>query len=192
MIHRFYHAESDCHFLMLDEDIPLLLNDPDGCLSTQSKDYVIINENITDFRSEFRWLSNFYVCDIWYEGLCFPSTEHAYQAAKTLSLAKRVEFTQTTMTCNAAKHHGGQLLLRPDWDKVKFGVMDTVVRYKFTAHAHLAQMLLQTTGQLVEGNHWGDQYWGVCNGVGENNLGKILMNTREDLRALALLGKDMV
>jgi len=28
------------------------------------------------------------------------------------------------------------------------------------------------------GNHWGDRYWGVCDGKGENNLGKIQMGIR--------------
>lgn len=31
---------------------------------------------------------------------------------------------------------------------------------------------------LIEKNTWGDTYFGVCNGVGENNLGKDLMSIR--------------
>ena len=35
--------------------------------------------------------------------------------------------------------------------------------------------------ELIEGNTWNDTYWGVCRGVGENHLGKLLMEVREML-----------
>jgi predicted NAD-dependent protein-ADP-ribosyltransferase YbiA (DUF1768 family) len=43
--------------------------------------------------------------------------------------------------------------------------------------------MLKATGdeELVEGNWWNDTFWGVCNGVGENNLGKLLMKIRAEL-----------
>ena len=43
-------------------------------------------------------------------------------------------------------------------------------------------MLIQTGDSvLIEGNTWGDRVWGVCNGVGENRLGRILMKIRSEL-----------
>jgi len=74
--------------------------------------------------------------------------------------------------------------LRPDWDDVRIGVMEEVVRAKFNQNPHLAARLM-ATGQmpLVEGNDWGDTFWGVDvkTGKGENNLGKILMKIRSEL-----------
>lgn len=35
--------------------------------------------------------------------------------------------------------------------------------------------------ELIEGNYWHDTYWGVCEGVGENHLGKLLMEIRNEL-----------
>ena len=35
--------------------------------------------------------------------------------------------------------------------------------------------------ELVEDNWWGDKFWGVCNGEGENHLGKLLMKIRDEL-----------
>ena len=57
-------------------------------------------------------------------------------------------------------------------------VMRDLVVQKFSDP--LLQSLLETTGdeELIEGNHWGDVFWGVCKGVGENHLGKILMKVR--------------
>ena len=45
-------------------------------------------------------------------------------------------------------------------------------------------LALKYTGdaELIEGNNWGDTFWGVCNGVGENHLGKLLMARRAQLR----------
>ena len=49
----------------------------------------------------------------------------------------------------------------------------------------LGTMLLESEeAYLEETNHWGDVYWGVCNGIGENKLGKLLMDIRDDLRAV--------
>ena len=56
------------------------------------------------------------------------------------------------------------------------------VREKFKTHPDLAAQLLATDPQeLVEGNHWKDTYWGVCDGIGQNNLGKILMIVRDEI-----------
>jgi hypothetical protein len=58
--------------------------------------------------------------------------------------------------------------------------MTDIVKAKFEIPE--MRKLLESTGDmpLVEGNMWGDKYWGVClkKGVGQNNLGIILMNER--------------
>ncbi len=55
---------------------------------------------------------------------------------------------------------------------------------KFTRHFDLREKLLATGDRkLVEGNTWGDTFWGVCRGNGKNHLGKILMKIRAELQA---------
>lgn len=72
--------------------------------------------------------------------------------------------------------------MRPDWDDVKVDVMEEIVYAKFTQNENLMHMLVLTEDMpLIEGNSWGDTFWGVCDGVGENNLGKILMRVRDRL-----------
>ena len=56
---------------------------------------------INDFRGEYRWLSNFHLVDVEWQGHIFPSTEHAYQAAKTDSLLEREEIREAK-TCGRA------------------------------------------------------------------------------------------
>jgi predicted NAD-dependent protein-ADP-ribosyltransferase YbiA (DUF1768 family) len=61
--------------------------------------------------------------------------------------------------------------------------MTMVVRAKFTQNRILADKLIATGDtELIEGNNWRDYFWGMCNGKGKNNLGKILMKVREELR----------
>jgi predicted NAD-dependent protein-ADP-ribosyltransferase YbiA (DUF1768 family) len=45
----------------------------------------------------------------------------------------------------------------------------------------LSEQLKQITEPIVENNTWNDTYWGVCNNVGENHLGKLLTEIKEEL-----------
>lgn len=135
---------------------------------------------IDRFDGEYRFLSNFYPANVTFEDMSFPSVEHAYVAAKTLDRNERVRICY--LTTGAAKRYGRTLKLRPDWEDIKIEVMGNLVLQKFTRHPHLKKMLLATGDQeLVEGNHWGDTFWGVCKGKGQNVLGRILMLVRAEL-----------
>ena len=142
--------------------------------------------SITDFRDntpagEFKWLSNFYMVDVEYDGETYRSTEHAYQAAKTLLPAERREI-QEAPTCGKSKRLGQKVALRPDWEAIKLDVMYDLLQQKFQ-DPELQQKLLATGDQhLVEGNTWNDHFWGVCNGRGQNHLGRLLMDVREECR----------
>jgi ribA/ribD-fused uncharacterized protein len=132
------------------------------------------------FEGPFRFLSNFYLSPVGYLGVEFPSAENAYQAAKSTDRETQLGFL--SMTPGQAKRAGMKVALRADWESVKLSVMEDVVREKFR-RKHLADMLLSTGGvELVEGNTWGDRFWGVCRGKGENHLGRILMKVRDELR----------
>ena len=58
--------------------------------------------------------------------------------------------------------------------------MERLVREKFRQHPDLLQRLKALNGLIQEDNTWGDRYWGVCNGTGQNKLGKILMKIRDE------------
>ena len=138
---------------------------------------------IDKFQGEFRWLSNFWPAQVEHDGITYPTVEHAYQAAKSLVRAER-ELIAEAGTPGKAKRMGRMVTLRPDWDTLKFPTMLLLVRRKFAHHHTLKRQLLATYPRpLIEGNHWGDTYWGVCRGRGENKLGLILMQVRDELRA---------
>lgn len=125
---------------------------------------------------EYRFLSNFYPVSIRIEGSDYPSVENAYQAAKCADWKARVPFVRCSP--GTAKRLGRAVLMRADWERTKLRTMARLLRIKFLSPI-LRQMLLDTgDAELVEGNTWGDTYWGVCNGVGHNHLGQLLMIER--------------
>jgi ribA/ribD-fused uncharacterized protein len=118
-----------------------------------------------------------------FEGIVYPTAEHAYQAAKSLDPTVRRRIA-TLPTPSEARKAGRALPIRPDWETAKFTIMEAVVRDKFTRNPDLRAKLLATgDAELIEGNDWGDRVWGVYRGQGENRLGKLLMKVRADLRA---------
>jgi ribA/ribD-fused uncharacterized protein len=134
---------------------------------------------IDSFHGEHYFLSNFYEAPVVYMGLMFKNNEAAFQAAKCFSRASEFQ----NLPPNAAKRLGRQVQLVHNWEEIKNTVMYTVCKDKFTRNPELASKLLATgDAKLIEGNTWNDRCWGVCNGVGENRLGKILMQIREELR----------
>lgn len=135
---------------------------------------------ITSFDGEYRWLSNFHIEHIKVDGLWFISVEHAFQAAKSEDPVFW-KIIQTTKFPGGAKKLGRTCVLRADWEEIKLEVMETLIEIKFQ-NAELAHKLIETgDAELIEGNHWGDTFWGVCRGVGENHLGKIIMKVRDSL-----------
>lgn len=138
---------------------------------------------INRFIGTWRALSTFHVFEpqIHYEGIAFNSVEAGFQAAKTTDMSIR-QF-MSSLEPRTAKAVGRSLPLRPDWEFIKEGVMYQLNWSKFEI-PYLRQKLLATGEQeLVEGNYWGDREWGVCSGVGQNKLGKILMRVRHNIRS---------
>jgi ribA/ribD-fused uncharacterized protein len=144
---------------------------------------------IDKFKGDHFFLSNFYApAPVVLDGVEYPTTEHAYQAAKTVDPDDRRRIRDADTPGQAKRmgqrspERGGIVVLREDWDQVKDGVMLDLCRQKFT-DPKLRQLLADTGDQpLVEGNHWNDVYWGVCRGVGKNRLGEILMQIRDEIK----------
>jgi len=150
-------------------------------------------EIIRKFRGKYFFLSNFYPSPVEYEGLTYPSVENAFQAAKTAPHRREV-FTR--ISPKEAKRMGRKVPLLGGagyWESRKVKVMEELIRKKFTQNPELGQKLLQTgNALLIEGNTWGDEFWGVnlkkpesnspWGYAGKNLLGQILMKVREELR----------
>lgn len=130
---------------------------------------------IDRFTGQYRFLSNFFI---------EPDGTHVegeFQAAKC-KVPEDAEAIRM-LEPGEAKRWGRSVVIRKDWDDIKIGVMHALVLHKFTDHDCLRIRLLRTNdAALIEGNHWGDDFWGVFDGSGRNELGKILMAVRSVLR----------
>lgn len=135
---------------------------------------------INKFRGANRFLSNFYETSVEWEGLTYPSSEAAFQAAKTLDQGDRKRFQ--TMAPTVAKREGYKVKLRENWEDIKIDVMYQIVLAKFSQNEFLKQKLIAIGREwLEEGNTWGDKTWGTVDGIGNNYLGKVLMAVRSVL-----------
>lgn len=138
---------------------------------------------INSFDGEYRFLSNFHDSPIQEGIVTYPTVEHYFQAQKTLDMEQRLMIARAA-TPGEAKKMGRQVTLRADWEDVKLDVMEKGLRMKFAIPELRNKLLATGSEELVEGNWWGDTCWGVCKGVGENNLGKLLMKIRSELQNL--------
>lgn len=138
---------------------------------------------IDKFWGRYYFLSNFFPAEVEIEGIIYPTSEHAFQAMKTSSVVIRKMFASIPQDKpGKAKHFGRQVKLRPRWNEIKIDEMRKVITAKFSQDLDLAYALVEThPAKLIEGNDWGDTFWGVCNGEGYNNLGKILEEVRKGL-----------
>jgi len=144
---------------------------------------------ILSFRGKYRFLSNFYPCIVYDDNhILYPTVEHYYQAMKSydINVHRRVA---SILNAKDAKQFGKRIIdeqldFRDDWAEVKLKIMTKGLLQKFESDSKLGYDLVNTIGYvLIEGNKWGDNYWGVDlnTGVGENKLGIILMRIRENL-----------
>lgn len=146
---------------------------------------------IISFADNYAFLSNFYkhnlITDIDYPDIKYPTVEHAFQAAKTLSRSERKQLSELA-TPAEAKFTGRHIKIREDWEDVKLDIMKYYLKEKFSI-PELRERLLATEGTiLVEGNIWHDNFWGDCycnkckNKIGYNNLGQLLIQIRKEIK----------
>ena len=150
---------------------------------------------IDKFDGRWFFLSNFYPCEIKHQGLTYPSVEHFYVAMK----CNNDQFINGTYYTSGdfrdmiakiknpgvVKKLGQKIKIRKDWDDKKLEFMNWAIREKFVDL--LADKLLSTNNMtLIEGNYWHDNFYGSCycekcGSKGNNHLGKILMDVRDEL-----------
>lgn len=132
-------------------------------------------------KTKHRFLSNFYPSEISLSNITYPSVEHAFQSEKTLVISIRKEIAKAS-TPGKAKSMGRKVILRPDWEDIKDAVMLICLQQKFAIPKFRRALLATGDVEIIEGNNHGDCYWGVCEGVGQNKLGKLLMLIRQEIR----------
>ena len=137
---------------------------------------------ILKFTDEYRWLSNFADVRVKMDGVIYKSVEHAYQAAKSEDKEWR-SFCKTEEKASKVKRYSRRIEIREDWNELRVDIMRNLLVQKFGQEPY--RSLLIETGQLyiIEGNDWGDRFWGVDlnTGEGKNALGRLIMDIRDEI-----------
>ena len=153
-----------------------------------------ILNGLNGFNDKFSFLSNFYShkninIKLPYNtqnGKFYSSNnvETLFQAAKCLKI-NDIEKILKAATPGQAKRLGKKIELRPDWEIIKTKVMKELIENKFKLNPVLKKQLINIPNNkyIVEMNVWNDKEWGVCYKtlVGNNKLGKILMEVKAEL-----------
>lgn len=134
---------------------------------------------IEDFAGDHGWLSNSYPSPVEFEGALYATVENAFQAAKTKDLKARALLRDCGP--DEAKMRGMHVPQRHDWTDVHAAIMDSLLREKFAIPALRRRLLATGRRPIVNRNVFGDTYWGVCRGQGDNRLGEAIMRIRADL-----------
>ena len=156
---------------------------------------------INSFQGPFRWLSNFWECTVFFGETQFNSVENAYVAAKLPEELAHLRLLVAKLSPGKAKRYGrgeinltdsddcpyGRISMREDWnDELRLSVMRVLIYQKFhpAMNPELCYRLLQTKeAQLIEGNNWHDEFFGVEQKKGgQNHLGRIIMEQRKELQ----------
>lgn len=148
---------------------------------------ISLRPGIYGFFGEYRWLSNFHIEPLLIDEAVWSSVEHVYQASKSGfcsdDFQDRVDLVEEIYKAREpreTKQIARKFKLDIErWELVKRSIMRRCVLIKFASNKELMQKLLATGDlYLEEANWWRDQCWGTYRGVGENRLGKIIMEVR--------------
>ena len=131
-------------------------------------------------------LSNYYECEVFYDGRLYSSSEAAYQSMKTTDTVIRDKFIG--LTPDESKQLGRSLIIRPDWNDVKIQLMYDIIYAKFTQNKECRDYLINLDYDLIveDTTGWHDNIWGICTcskcqGKGTNYLGRLLSKLKTDL-----------
>jgi len=148
------------------------------------------------YEQDFYVLSNFSAFNLQWEGLTFPTSEHAYHWEKfafgeldppgghwdaATEILHAPSAHEAFKIAERKKH-----LRRADWDQLKVGVMHRILRAKADQHEYVRRKLLATGDRALIENSWRDDFWGWGpNRDGKNMLGTLWMRVRAELRGQA-------
>ena len=136
---------------------------------------------IDKFEGEYNFLSNFHPAIIEYESRTWATVEHAYQAAKTDNKFEK-EMIRKEPYPGGATRIGKTVCINDNWDYIRVDIMKELLKLKFAIPELRDKLIATGDEELIEGNTWKDNFWGVYKGDGKNYLGRLLMEIRGELR----------
>lgn len=145
-----------------------------------------MDEVIGFYPREFYPFDNFSSFKVEWNEYLFASVEEAYQAASFMgSDEELVEKIKKSHSADEAQRiaYANRDKRREDWDDVKISIMEELLRLKIEQNPYVKKKLLQTGDYMIVEDSPKDDFWGWGpNRNGQNNLGKLWMKLREELK----------
>jgi ribA/ribD-fused uncharacterized protein len=132
----------------------------------------------------YGYLSNLYPAPVIFEGRSFRCSEEAYQFGKPnkKEVAEWLVSAPKPHLCAMAAHGLLVFDIVEDWNIKKVDRMKRVLLAKFDQNPTLAGYLLSTGSKILIEESKTDAFWGIGKkGNGQNMLGKLLMEIREEI-----------
>lgn len=137
-------------------------------------------DSINRFKGEYDFLSNRFPCRVLWDGLEYRSAEAAFLASKCKDEKERKVYAGCTT--DKAVLRGKDQIPYSGWEEARISIMESILRAKFEQNPALMRKLIETGNcVLLNGNNKQETFWGVdlYSWMGENYLGRILMNIRD-------------
>ena len=149
-------------------------------------------DKVYGFFGPYFFLSNSFIDDIEYQGITYPSIEHAFQASKCPDIETRELFStkaEKVLDAKGARDLGRNVFTRETWVDHQHEIMKELLTIKFSKGRMVRWMKGTLNKPLIYANFYGDTYWGVDikTGSGFNHLGEILMEVRSHMKAIGLI-----
>ncbi|MFZ2484418.1 MAG: NADAR family protein [Minisyncoccia bacterium] len=135
------------------------------------------------YEREFYVFSNFSSFMLEWKGKLYPTSEHAYHSEKF----EDEVIKEAIRNCRSA-HDAFKLAkenstkYKNNWDEIKLGVMNEIIRAKVAQHPYVRKKLIESGERQIIEDSWKDDFWGWGAGKnGENHLGKIWMEVRQEV-----------
>ena len=142
-------------------------------------------DQIFFYEHEFYVFSNFSSFQLEWKGEVWMTSEHAYHSEKFEDPEILNQLRRTRSAHDAMKlAYANRDKYRSNWDEIKLNVMKDILRAKVAQHPYVKKKLLETGDKELIEDSWRDSYWGWGpNKDGENHMGKLWMEIRDEVRA---------
>lgn len=141
------------------------------------------------YEQDFYVLSNFSSFRLLWKGIDFDTSEAAYHWEKFPDEAAR--HVRSEILGARSAHEAFKIAeknvaaYRVDWREVRVDLMRDILRAKVSQHEYVRRKLLATGNRELIEDAWRDSFWGWGpNRDGQNMLGKLWMEIREEIRAV--------
>ena len=144
----------------------------------------MINTCIKEFQGEYRWLSNFYDCDIIINDIKYKSVEHAYQSMKTADINWKMVCSDFNNSAGKIKKYSKNIKVDSDWKNKNVDIMYSLLVQKYNKEPFYSLLLNTGDSIIQEGNTWNDTFFGIDlkTGIGKNVLGILIMKIRNNFK----------